>query len=82
MDAGKIDEWEIMKTEYKFIHFEIEESDLFVSSKTVWLCRNIRDKFILARLHYDDGQYIVVFNKEAVFSAGCLADIVAFMEQL
>ena len=75
-----------MKTEYKFIHFEIDKSEHFKtrSPRNVWLCRNIRDKFILARLHYDDEwrQYVVTFNKEAVFSAGCLADIVKFMKQI
>jgi len=70
-----------MKTKYRFIHFVM----IYSTDKTqVWDCRNNRNGGSLGtvRRYYPWDQDCFVPEGNTVFSAGCLADIQTFIEQL
>lgn len=71
-----------MKTKYKFIHFEeIKEGEY----KGIWQCKNNKSNAVLGHVscYKQWKEYIFAqYEQEAIFSKGCLLDIVDFMDQL
>ena len=70
-----------MKTEYQYIHF----SELIPQGKTSkWSCRNLKSNEELGIVKWHSGwrQYCYFPTVEAVYSNGCLNDIVDFIRQL
>ena len=69
-----------MKTEYQYIHF-IKLADKPKTS--VWSCRNTKSDFELGTIQwYLAWRQYCFFPTNAVFNAGCLADIQDFIGQL
>jgi hypothetical protein len=69
----------ILKTQYKFIHFEQAQ----FASET-WQCVNNRKKSILGTIEYDYGwkQWVYCPNENTIYSSGCLTDVIDFLDQL
>ena len=67
-----------MKTEYKYIHF-VKIVDKPKTS--VWSCRNNATRGVLGEVRWYPGwrQYCYFPTTQAVYSAGCLADIQDFI---
>ena len=65
-----------MKTKYNYIHFEV--------TGNYWECRNNKTNKVLGIVytHKRWKQYVYAPKTITVYSAGCLADIQHFMEQL
>jgi hypothetical protein len=70
-----------MKTEYEFIHF-IKTDQKKITS--VWSVRNNRSKEELGIVKWYPAwrQYSYFPTVQAVYSAGCLMDIIDFIKQL
>jgi len=66
-----------LRTKYQFIHFE-------QASKTAWRCVNNRshDSLGLVRYYGPWKQWIYMPEHQTIYSAGCLADIQAFIAAL
>jgi len=71
----------MMATEYRYLIFVKIESG---RKTTKWSCRNKRSGKELGRIEWYSGwrQYCYFPTVQAVYSAGCLKDIAAFMDQL
>lgn len=71
-----------MKTKYKFINFELIET----KTKTgMWKCLNNRGDSLLGFIKWYPSwrQYCYfTMEQEAVYSKGCLEDIIDFINQL
>ena len=71
----------MMKTEYKYIYFEVVEE----KPKTkVWGCYNKRTKNILAFVKWYPvwRQYCFFSEQQTVFNTSCLKDVAEFLDQL
>ena len=70
-----------MKTHYEYIHFVLMTEG---PKTSVWACRNNRSTETLGQIRWHGPwrQYCYFPTVQAVYSAGCLADIQAFIEQL
>lgn len=69
----------ILKTQYKFIHFEQAQ---YITD--TWYCFNNRKKTILGTIEFDSGwnQWVYCPHENTTYSSGCLKDIVDFITQL
>ena len=70
-----------MKLDYEYIHFE----ELAPKPKTkVWSCKNNKSKEQLGVVKYHPGwrQYCYFPTVQAIYSAGCMDDISAFLNQV
>ena len=70
-----------MKTEYKYIHFvKIQDK----SKTSVWSCQNNQGYAELGKVKWYSAwrQYCYFPKVQAVYSAGCFADIIDFVNQL
>lgn len=71
-----------MKTKYKFIEFKLIEEK---PKTSVWICYNNRGKYRLGIIRWYPlwRQYCYfTTDEEAVYSKGCLEDIIDFIKQL
>lgn len=70
-----------MKTEFQYIHFVQQPSKGITS---VWSCRNIHhgEELGIIKWHNAWRQYCYFPTVQAVYSAGCLKDIVEFIGML
>lgn len=73
-----------MKTHFEFIHF-LDISYAYPHRKT-WVheCRNNRSDDLLGLVEWDGRwrQYVFIPCENTIYSAGCLADIQAFVKSL
>jgi len=69
-----------MKTRFKYIHFEVGARN---PSTTVWICHNTKYGDILGSVSWYGPwrQYCFFPEHGIVFSAGCMADIQAFIQE-
>ena len=72
-----------MITKYKHIHFT-KEPDMIRGNRSLWVCRNNNTKHILGYCTYHEPwkRYVFEGETDCIFDAGCLRDIIAFMQQL
>jgi len=72
-----------MKTEYKHIHF-VNVSSAYPKRKTqTWDCRNNSGVFLgIVYWNCKWRQYCFYIKTERIFSAGCLHDIIDFINNL
>jgi hypothetical protein len=71
----------MIQTQYAFIHF-VHIAD---KPKTqVWSCRNSKSGDELGQIKWYPAwrQYCYFPNQPAIYSKGCLLDIISFMEEL
>ena len=71
-----------MKTQYKFIYFDIQEESGSVRYK-VWVCRNRKNGLNLGRVAWYSAwkQYCFFPTTGCVFNRGCMDDINDFIRQ-
>lgn len=72
-----------VSAQYTFIYFE-EDPELASGPKTkAWVCRNKRSGSAIGTVLWESGwrQY-VFYPGTAIFSAGCLRDIAAFLDMV
>jgi hypothetical protein len=70
-----------MKTDYKYIQFELIEQK---PKTSVWVCKNIRANQELGQVKWYPAwrSYCYFPTVQAVYNDGCLKDIVDFIKQL
>lgn len=72
-----------MKTEYEYINFTEKESQANRKTK-IWSCKNNKTEDELGIVKWLSGwrQYCYFPTCQAVYSKGCLQDIVSFINQI
>ena len=70
-----------MKTEYKYIRFDYDES---IEDDCKWWCYNKKSGGLLRGVTYYRSwkQYVIEFEIGCVFNNSCLTDISHFLDQL
>jgi hypothetical protein len=73
-----------MKTEYKYIYFNLHPIQSPGRKTKVWLCCNKSTDIVLAEIKWWPAwrQYCLLPESYMIFNKGCLLDIIDFFDQL